>query len=197
MEFNKTEPQLLSNLIDKAKTIGESEQKRFRRLNERAKEISKILDEFKFCKTLPLSITGGIGGTWYVMVGAAYVVAPSGFGGAIYYKVDADMKPIRDSDESSIKRKSQVLMMLLETKCIRLLHNELSTKGNGGCIFVDGPLMDPWWFFDKEYVSNRARAIKENISSKIITLGVVKRIRSGFFLHEIRNIVDQNLLGDL
>ena len=213
MEFYRTDPQLLLDLINKAKTLGESERRRLKRLGRRARELSRVLDKIKFCR-FPLlkdingvkdapagavdgsfQITGGIGGTWYVMVGAAYVIAPRGFGGAINYKVSTDMVVARDPDESSVKRKAEILMMLLETKCIRLLRNELSTQG-GGTIFIDGPIMDPPWYFNRDYISDRARVIKESLSSNIRVLGIIKRVMGSLLLHEVRKVIDQKLLEE-
>lgn len=211
IEVDMTEHKLLSNLIDKAKTLGETEQKRLRRLGERVVKLSKSLDELKFyraifsrnvdeVKNIPVGsvdgsfqVIGGVGGMWYMIVGAAYVTIPNGFGGAINYKVDADIKPKRYPDESFIRREAEIFMMLLETKCIRKLRSELSVQRRGN-IFIDGPIMDPWWCFNKDYISNRVEVIKESLSSGIRILGIVKRIMGSIFLREIQELVNHRLL---
>lgn len=212
IEYNLTEPQLLRSLIDKAKNLGEVERDRIedmmRRIEKLAGRVSGLdilmstsIADLEDLRTIPIGavdgsyqLVGGVTSTWYIMLGASYVLIPDGFGGGINYNVISDI--ITESgrvDVSSIRREAILHMMLLEAKSLRICGGKLADKGRG-VIFLDGPIMDPPLWGDKGYVSDRAKSIIDILKYGLNVVGIAKTVGGRIFINQIRSLLDPKYL---
>jgi len=215
IEFNKTEPELLVELIQKAKAAGEEERTRLKRITKKSQELFKLLKQngllcpidvsentLKTLRNVPVGsvdgsfqVTGGRSGLWYVIIGVSQVLAEHGFTVHPKVLVDGIVEPIEAIDEADAKREAEKLMMLAEIKAM-LRTVEPLKESNIAYLFIDGPIIDPPWFSDKKYIEKRVNALKFCMENNIIVIGFVKRILGRKFINFLKNILEESVLDD-
>ena len=214
IEFNKTEPELLTELVYKAMKAGEGEKERLRRINRKSYEIFKLLKERNFfcsirgneevseLRNIPIGavdgsfqVVGGIGGRWYVILGIAQVIAENGFTLQPAVKVDGSIEPLEGVDEMVINKMSEVFMMLGEIKALRKVADALSGKGES-YILIDGPIIDPPLYSDEKYIKERVDALQYCYNKGIGVIGFVKRIMGSNYLNILKNRIGKEYVAE-
>ena len=215
MEFDKTEPELLVELIKKAREVGEGERIRLRQITKKSLNLLKVLKEnnllsitdidentLKKLKSSPtgaidgsFQVTGGKGGLWYVVLGVSQIIAKKGFTLSPEIKVDGFVKPIEAIDEADSKRKAEKLMMLAEIKAMLKMVKKLC-QGKDTYILIDGPIIDPPFLLDKKYIDERVNALKFCIENNATVIGFVKRVMGKNYLSFLRNTIKNKDLVD-
>jgi hypothetical protein len=205
IEFNKTEPELLTNLVSKAMRAGEGERERLKQINKKSYELFRLLDSgdtfyqivsnketIEKLKKIPLGAVdgsfqpvGGLGGRWYVMIGIAQMIAEKGFTLNPIIDVDGIIEPLNASDEGVIYELSEILMMLGEMLGVRRVANRLGSRDES-YILIDGPVIDPPLYANEKYVEDRVNTLRFCYTQNIHVIGFVKRIRGSHFLNYLR-----------
>lgn len=205
MEFNKTEPELLTDLVFKAMRAGEGEMERLKQISKKSYELFGSLESrdifyqiisdgevLEKLKKIPLGAVdgsfqsvGGLGGRWYVMIGIAQVIAERGFTLNPVINVDGIIEPLNAVDEGVIYELSEVLMMLGEMLAIRKVANRLG-GGEESYILIDGPIIDPPLYANEKYVEDRVNTLRFCYTQNIHVIGFVKRVRGSHFLNYLR-----------
>jgi len=205
MEFDKTEPELLVELVNKAMKSGEGEKERLKKIIEKSNSLFKLLaDNDLFCyieekedvleklKKIPVGavdgsfqVVGGRGGKWYAILGISQLIAENGFTLNPTVKVDGLIEPLEAVDEADARKKSEIVMLLGETKATRAIAERLSHKGES-YIFVDGPVIDPPLYMDKNYIDERVEAFKFCDKNNVGIIGFVKRILGREYLNFVK-----------
>jgi hypothetical protein len=208
IEFNKTEPELLIDLIYKAMKAGEGERERLKRVSEKSHNLFRLLkDKGFFCpiksdektlnelKGVPIGaidgsfqVVGGVGGRWYVILGISQVIAENGFTLQPTIKVDGGIESLEAVDEGFVNQKSEILMMLGEIKALRGIAEVLGNK-NGSYVLIDGPIIDPPLYNNEEYVENRVSVLQSCYERKVNIIGFVKRIMGSNYLSYLKKEV--------
>ncbi|MEM3629205.1 MAG: DNA double-strand break repair nuclease NurA [Candidatus Jordarchaeales archaeon] len=212
MEFDKTEPELLTSLLNKAMDKGEYEKERLKRISKKSLKLFKFLaDERCFCridcesdtleylKRTPIGgvdgsfqVVGGIGGKWYVFLGFSQVIAKACFTTNPIIRVDGDIQDIEAVDEGDARRQAELLMMHGEIEGFRKIANELDSKKEP-CILIDGPIIDPPTLIEEKYVDRRVSALKYCYERKIDVVGFVKRVSSNGYVNFLKNKFQEKL----
>lgn len=208
-EFNKTEPETLRELVKSALKKGDLVRERMGKLKESIEEIKKIfkrehlfleihlsdMDYVSYRKMCAVGIdgsfqcVGGIGGIWYTPISCARIVFENGIESPPQASITAEIEEIDQHKYSNIEAEASVRMLLVETKAI----NEwVSISKSNSVIFVDGPLVDPPYYLDKNYVKYRCDAISRCLKKDILLIGCVKRIFGKPFI----NYVTHKILSD-
>ena len=215
IEFNKTEPELLIELVNKAKTIGEGERNRLRQLTKKSLDILKTMrnnnllyvvdadrDTLRNLKSSPLGavdgsfqVTGGKGGLWYIVLGVSQIIAEKGFTLSPIIKVDGAVEPIEAIDDADAKRKAEKLMMLAEIKAM-LKVAEYLRKERNAYLLIDGPIIDPPLLLDKGYIDERVSALKFCVENNVTVIGFVKRIMGKNYLNFLKNTFESDVFED-
>jgi hypothetical protein len=220
MEFNKTEPELLTELVYKAMKAGEGEKERLRSINKKSYELFKVLkdrsilhcikgDEKEVEKLKKSSVgaidgsfqvVGGVGGRWFVLFGVAQVIAEKGFTLQPTVIVEGGIEQLDSVDESGINRLAEIIMMLGEIKALRRITDKLGGK-NESYVLIDGPIIDPPVYCNDEYVEERVNALRLCYERNINVVGFVKRIMGRNFLNYLSKKVESedfiNFTNDL
>jgi len=212
MEFNKTEPEILIELVHKAIRAGEGERERLRHVSKKSYELFKILSDKGFfyqikenkeiveeLKRIPIGaidgsfqVVGGIGGRWYIMIGIAQVIANSGFTLKPRIIVDGNIGPIDTVDEVGIYRIAEETMMLGEIKALRSIVEELGDR-NESYVLIDGPIIDPPTKQEEDYVEERTSAIRLCYNRNLKIVGFVKRVMGKNLLNHLSKEIGKNL----
>ena len=179
IEFNKTEPELLTELVRNAMKAGEMERERLKQVSKKSHELFTVLKNKSFfrriendeqtvneLKRVPIGavdgsfqVVGGVGGRWYVILGVAQVIAENGFTLQPAIKVGGSIVPLEAADEGVLHRESEILMMFGEIKALRGVADILGDKGES-YILIDGPVIDPPLYANKEYVEDRVNVLR-------------------------------------
>lgn len=211
IEFNKTEPELLVELVNKAMKAGEGERERLKDISKRSHKLFKLLKSVDiFCqiktkdkiiddlKRTPLGaedgsfqVVGGVGGKWYAVLGVSQIVAENGFTLKPAIKVDGSIVPLEAVDEGAARQKSEIIMMLSEIKSFRRVAERLESKKES-YILIDGPIIDPPLYMDEEYIKDRIEALKFCYNRNVNMVGFVKRVMGSNFLNFLRNELGEN-----
>jgi len=202
MEFNKTEPELLTELVHKAIRAGEGEKERLKHINKKSHELFKLLkdkDVFRQIKRdgweveklrkAPIGavdgsfqVVGGVGGRWYILLGIAQVIAETGFTLQPTIIVDGSIEPFDSVDESRIHQLAEVTMMLGEINALRRITDRLGDKYES-YVLIDGPIIDPPLYYDEKYIEERVSALRLCYERNMNVVGFVKRIMGKNFLN--------------
>lgn len=203
IEFNKTESQVLLELVREASRIGERSQKENSRLKKRARKIfnkiSKIkkilftednLPDYNFtdCCTVGIDgsfyLIGGTGGKWYAPYSIVRILFENGIKSPPQVDIyAAGIEEIIEQKDFNVKEKAALGMLAGETKAIENWGN----KKKSSLIFIDGPIADPPFYNNRNYIEDRSNAIKKCLRHSLV-IGCVKRPRESFFIKEFENI---------
>jgi len=215
IEFNKTEHELLSDLVKKAVKVGEGEKERLKRISNRSSHVFKLLNENGFL--FPLSVrhkvieklrsapigaidgsfqvTGGIGGRWYLVLGISQVIAENGFTVSPSIKVDGFIEPLEGVDDADAKRKAIIVMMMGEIKATLRVAERLM-KNIKAYILIDGPVIDPPMYSNGDYIDYRLSALNFCSKNDIVVIGFVKRVMGCNYLNFLRETFENNKFKD-
>ncbi|MCS7123020.1 MAG: hypothetical protein RMJ17_00360 [Candidatus Aenigmarchaeota archaeon] len=194
IEFNKTEPETLIQLIDSAQRKGEKVQgelKKLRNLTEKIIETLNQKDYFKLNKNVienkvvaigidgSNQLVGGIGGKWYCFWSVAMIIFKDGINSIPGVQVSAGIEEIDEQKNPNVMLEAEIGMLTAESKAIL----NWGSRGIESFVFIDGPIVDPPFSFhsDREYIKYRCRALKECIKNSIV-IGCVKKVRDRFFI---------------
>lgn len=212
-EFNRTEPQILIELIKKAIERGNILGSELKKIRHEANKLSKILlkeniiEEIKvnnldyFLKSFYVGIDGSNRivrireGEYCSMVSAVIAKFPRGLKGKVEVKFgDIELLKITDPTGENVKRKTEILMLEYETKAlIHFVRRELMPS-NRCYILLDGPIVDPPRpVKDTEYVRRRVKAIIEGINKGALVSGYVKRIQGNLFKKYVEKVLNNPL----
>lgn len=216
IEFNQTEPKLLVKLIEKAKELGHSERRRLRRLNVNAQKLALDLQDKNLILTTTVKeddvnflrkrivgsidgsfqVTGGISGVWYVPIGVSSIFYPEGIDGPVNVEIAGTIGKITTFNERRLRSQAELMMMLLETRAMKILKNKWSRNYDEIFLLIDGPIIDPPWCKIEEYVCDRVEAIKLK-SETVTNIGFIKRIMGSIFLGYIKEqLEDKSILSE-
>ena len=215
IEFNKTEPELLTELVHNAMKAGEGERERLKQVSKKSHELFTLLKDKGFfrrienneqtvneLKRVPIGavdgsfqVVGGVGGRWYVILGVAQVIAENGFTLQPAIKVDGSIEPLEATDEGVLHRESEVLMMFGEIKALRGVADMLGDKGES-YILIDGPVIDPPLYTNKEYVEDRVNALRFCYERKVDIVGFVKRVMGSNYINYLKKEVGKEQVAE-
>ena len=207
MEFNKTEHELLIELVDKAMKTGEGERERLEHISKKSHKLFKTLNEMGFfcqvesnkekidsLKRIPVGavdgsfqLVGGTGGRWYAIFGISQIIAEKGFTLQPVIKVDGGIEPLEAVDEGVARQKAEIVMMLGEMKGFRSVAEKLGSNGRNCYLLIDGPVIDPPLYMDEKYVESRVNSIRFCIKRNVNIIGFVKRVMGSNYLSYLKS----------
>jgi hypothetical protein len=199
MEFNLTEHETLAKLVDDAKAKGTKAKDDIERLGKLSAKLAKKLVDAKFVHDQTMlkhvrpkydsgvgvdgsfQLVGGLGGTWYCPISVARVIFPKG--ASSKPKVDifwAGIQEIKEQKEFKPETAASIYMLAGETKAIL----NWGINGKYAYVMIDGPIVDPPYYEEKNYVKDRCDAIKKCMHASSL-IGCVKRSRDKFLIKEL------------
>lgn len=211
-EFNKTEPETLSGLIESVIQKSDEIKSNFELYRELTETIYSIMLRMNFLQTIEQSPTddlyknlcglgvdgsfqcvGGLGGIWYVPISVSRVLFKKGLYSTPTVDVAANIFDINEIEYPNLEKEASFQMLIGETKAV----NEWFSKGSlpkESVIFIDGPLVDPPWYSGErrysEYVEDRCNVIKQGIDKNALLIGCVKRVMGRYLINYISNNPD-------
>jgi hypothetical protein len=201
IEFDKTEPKLLTELVNKAIEIGDKEIRRINKMRQKSERLFNFLRDkdilimlkpnvvlMDFLRKVAVGavdgsfqVLSGSGGQWFAFFGVSMILAKNGFTVNPEVNVDGIIETIKCVDEAEAKRISSEIMMWSETKALRRLCEKMIGH-NESYILIDGPIVDPPLLKDPSYINFRTSTIKFCINNNISVIGFVKRIIRNEFI---------------
>lgn len=211
-EFNMTEPEVLTRLIERAKQKGDDIREDLKNLSYLSEEIGSVLinrglvfsslslievePEYQRCVGIDGSfqLIGGIGGKWYAPISVARVIIENIWMSQPSLDVFwADIEPIEVHEEHRRSIKATLMMLNLEAKAIL----SWGISNNPAYIMIDGPIVDPPFFAPiegyKDYIADRCHAIKKALENRCRIVGCVKRSRDSFYKDYLRGLGGDSL----
>ncbi|MHA1298733.1 MAG: DNA double-strand break repair nuclease NurA [Candidatus Helarchaeota archaeon] len=205
-EFNKTEPETLTGLIDSVIEKSDEIKYNFELYNELSQEAyqifknNHILHEYNIkekdsiyqnfkCVGIDGSFqyVGGLGGLWYIPISCSRIEFNKGMKSNIIVIVAAYIETLNEMEYINVEKEASFRMLFGETKAIR----EWVSDNENSIIFLDGPVVDPPWSSSetdyKEYISNRTETLLKSIDKGHIIIGCVKRIMGRYYINHIKN----------
>jgi hypothetical protein len=196
MEFNLTEHETLGKLVDDARAKGSKAREDIERLGNLSAKLAKKLvqtdlvhDEKMIKHVKPryncgvgidgsFQLVGGLGGIWYCPISVARVVFPKGPSSKPSVDIFwAGIHEIKEQKEFKPESAASVFMLAGETKAIL----NWGISGKRAYVLIDGPVADPPFYEEKNYVRERCDAIiKCQRASSLV--GCVKRSRDRFYI---------------
>ena len=208
IEFNKTEHELLVELVDKAMKAGEGERERLEHISKKSHKLYRTLKEMDLfyqirqsdgksidnLKRIPVGavdgsfqVVGGTGGRWYAIFGISQIIAEKGFTLKPVIKVDGGIEPLEAVDEGAAHRKAEIVMMLGEMKGFRKIAEKLGSSKKDCYLLIDGPVIDPPLYMNEEYIDSRIHDLRFCIERNVNVIGFVKRVMGSNYLSFLRN----------
>jgi len=213
LEFNKTEPELLVDLVNRAKKRGESEKERLTKIKAKSHELFNFLrandlicpiniELTDALRRTPIGsvdgsfqITGGMGGKWYAVYGISQIIAKEGFTLNPTIRVDGNIELIEAVDEGEARKKAEILMMLGEIKGFRMVAEELFSNKDS-YLLIDGPIIDPPLYANDKYVEDRVNALKFCNERHVNVVGFVKRVMGNSYLNFLKDLVGREKISE-
>jgi len=220
-EFNKTEPETLVSLVKQAMKTGDGvrdELRRFREITEKLlkiladKKVMVILDPSKiddldlFKNICAVGVDGslqpveGFGGYWFVPTSCAMIVFDKGPNSQPEVKVSAAIEKIKEYEYYGVGGEAIFRMMTAETKAI-MEWAEKHDASIRSVLFIDGPIVDPPYLADANYVKYRSEALTKCLEKNVLVIGCVKRMKARFLIEFIMKTLlssetDKNLMSN-
>lgn len=203
-----TESEVLIKLVEEATNKGERIQKENKRLRRRAKKILELLppSEEVFLKESKLPrdyeptqictvgidgsfyLVGGVGGRWYSPYGIARILYEEGLvSGPRVDIYSAGIEEIQEQETPNVRTEASLRMLIGEAKAI----DNWGAKNIPSIVFIDGPIVDPPTYTNKEYIEDRCKAIKNCLNNSLV-IGCVKRSRDAFFVKYFEDLLKTN-----
>lgn len=213
VEFNKTDYRVLKKLIDRAIEKGTFAQKQQIKLKDKTKAVYEVLNRNNFIQQINLSeldtkmknrctigvdgsfqLTGGTAGLWFCPVTCVRVILRNGIRSVVSFDPENDLDAegeiiiIDERKCQNIHSEAELRMLEFETKAIML-----TSKNENSVLMIDGPVVDPPNYKETSYVRYRCDAIRNCLTSNILLIGCVKRIRDNFLKKHIeKNFVSSD-----
>jgi hypothetical protein len=205
-DFNKTEPETLSQLVNSAIRIGDEIKGDYLRLRQltddvlillkredllRLKQFSReelIMPSSKVASASDGSFQsmGGADGIWYVPISVALIIFDQGISSAPGVKVGAHIQKIDERQHPNLGAAMETSMLYAEASIIK----DWARDCQEDIIhFIDGPVVDPPRHMEKEYVAYRADAIKGCLDKSVFVLGCVKKLLGNFLIERMTNML--------
>lgn len=203
-DFNRTEPETLAKLMDRAVAEGGAARRELRELNEQSRRLlpwcreQGLLHEAER-KQPPEELNGclvgidgscqqlgGPGGIWYIFVSAAQIVFRTGLRNAPEVFPVADIIRLQERDLQKVGLQASMAMMQVECRAIA----SWASQQIASLVMIDGPIADPPTIRG-EYVSRRCAAIRACLNQGIPVIGVVKRTVDTQFLNQWSVLAEQ------
>jgi len=216
IEFNKTEPELLVELVGKAMKAGEGERQRLKHIREKSHELFKLLRDMDFfcqvqcdCNAInalnrvpvgsvdgSFQVVGGAGGKYYAIFGISQVIAAEGFTFNPLINVDGGIELLEAINEGDARKKAEILMMLGEIKGFRKVAEKLGAGGKSCYLLIDGPVIDPPIYMDEKYIEDRVDALRFCAERGVNAIGFVKRVMGSNFLNFLKDELGEPQVAD-
>lgn len=199
MEFNKTEPETVQELVSEAIEKGNKARKNNERLSRLSSQITQELEKIDFILTSSLledikydscavgidgsfQTVGGTGGSWYSPFCVVRILFESGLEATPTVDViTAGIEEIKEQHFRNVDFEASVRMMVGETKALL----SWGAKNKEAVVFIDGPIVDPPTYRDKTYIKDRSEAICRCYDHCLL-IGCVKRSRDTFLLDYLK-----------
>ncbi len=194
IQFNKTEAETLSSLVNDAVGKGKKVQLEHRRLKDicsriidTMKDKSILLDEVELTGASLMSVAagidgsffpiGGVGGLWYVPMSVARIVFDGGVSSIPVVDVfDAHIEEIQETSETfNINLECAIRMMVGENKALM----NWGSRRKKSIVFIDGPIVDPPSYQENAFIEYRTEALRTNLETSQV-VGCVKKSRDRF-----------------
>lgn len=190
-EFNRTEPETLTSLVRDAIDKGGEAQKdqvRLRKVSDHLFEFfdnaglissTELLDSESLLKECTVGVdgsfqpVGGVGGKWYIPISCAAITFEDGITAQPSVQVEARIERIQEREFTRIGALASEIMLTVETKAIM----KWAMEKKKSFLFIDGPVVDPPLYKDREYVEYRCNAIKQALRGDVTVVGCAKRVR--------------------
>jgi len=208
-EFNKTEPETLSGLIESVIKKSDEIKSNFKLYRQLVETIFQIFVRENFLQTIELSSSdelykeicclgvdgsfqcvGGLGGIWYVPISCSRIFLKNVSDKHPKVDITADIHDINEIEYPNLEKEASFRMLIGETKAV----NEWLSKASfekESVIFIDGPIVDPPWFSNDKrytgYLHDRCNVIERCIDNNILLIGCVKRIAGKYLINHIAN----------
>lgn len=215
IEFNKTDGEILINLIDSAMEKGSELRERSLSIKKRSKELFKDLSDqkkiiftiddlkhrnnFKEWCTVGIDgsfyTVGSIGSIWYAPYSIVRILFEQGlFDEPVVDVYAAGIEEIDENENKSVDSEASRRMLLGETKALE----DWNANNIESIVFIDGPVVDPPGYIDEKYVEYRCNAIK-NAPEESFLIGCVKKCLDSHFIREYEKILrlKENELGKI
>lgn len=204
MEFKMTEAETLIKLIESAQIKGERIQKEMERMRNIASKLTEILIKGGWISTGEklertslrykcavgidgsFQLIGGVGGKWYAPISVARIVFENGFESKPGIDVFADIIEIKELENTEPNMYASLAMLSLETKAIL----NWGTLNKSSYVFIDGPIVDPPYYRDKDYIENRCNGIEMCLKNSSV-VGCVKKIRDRFYVELLKRLIPE------
>jgi hypothetical protein len=204
-DFNRTEPETLSKLVENAIRIGDEIKDDYIRLRQLTNDVLELLKQKDILKTRTFSreelsstsnlvasasdgsfqSVGGADGIWYVPISVSLILFRRGIRGAPEVKVGAHIQRINERDYPNIGAAMETSMLTAEANIIK---NWAQECPEGIVHFVDGPAIDPPRIMRKDYVKYRIEALTSCLNKKAFVLSCVKKLLGNFLMEYLDNI---------
>lgn len=205
-DFNRTEPETLSQLVGSAIKIGDEIKEDYvlrRQLTNEVLELLRkrelIVEQTITRETLAPLLTklvsasdgsfqsvGAADGIWYVPVSAALVVFRQGFRSSPEIKVGAYVQRIDEREHQNVGGAMETSMLTAEANIMREWARDCP---NGITHFLDGPVIDPPRQMDKQYLTYRIGTLQALLDKDILVLGCVKKLLGNFLIDHLKGIL--------
>jgi len=203
-DFNQTEPETLKGLVESASNKGKTLSTNFKKLHNKSNEILSYIKKENFIKIMEYSSlddsflnnttigidgsfqkVGGVGGKWFVPMSVVRILFDKGLSSEPIVDVySALVEEIDEQEEFNVELECAKRMLTGETKAISDWAKKYKSEEKA-IIYLDGPIVDPPFFTDDEYVSYRCNALEQALNKSHI-IGCVKRSRERFLLDYIK-----------
>lgn len=222
LDFNKLAPEALNDLVSQSTEESKKMKIVATRYQESAKKVLELLQSKNLIHKLDISkenlekyanvFTDAVDGSmqqfpkpdggWLVFYSVAKIRYPNGYNSDPEVSVTPKIKTINTIVSKSAEAEAADFMMNMETEALKFAVQSRE-KNNGGILFLDGPIIDPPFGGNIQYIQRRTFSCKEAFSKNITPIGIVKRIQGKLFLNQyIPNFTNndsvhfENLMSD-
>ena len=193
-EFNKTEPETLIQLVDRAIQRGGEAKEELALLRDAARRLLGPLRDGGLIQAVaPQDIgtvrsktvggvdgsfmpVGGAGGKWYVPLSCATLIFPEGINSSPQVTVESGIEVVHESESLNVGGLAACIEMALESKAIL----KFGSKFQNSILFIDGPIVDPPFYDNPDYVHHRSSAIRATVNNGNLVIACAKRVRDSF-----------------
>ena len=171
MEFNKTESEIITKLVNTANIKGAKFEKENKKICYNAQKFLEEIEgkekiifseddiektDFSNCRAVGIDGSlfpiGGVGGKWYIPYAIVRILYENGIHEQPIVDIyDSDIDELDEKDYINIKTEASRRMLLRETTALE----DWVNKKKKSIIFIDGPVIDPPSYRAIDYVKNR------------------------------------------
>lgn len=213
MEYNLTEPEILSKLTSKAMTLGNEFLKDTQKKSKNSNSIIQLLldkeknnemDKWYFDNKMEnkryteefeelIGLDGSVQvisedtrNCFFLFSAAAIVLNPCEPSEVIDKIITADIR----RDQIGFKESPGFIAALHMLSCETTLLNVLLKREKQAIIMLDGPLIDPPNYLDEDYIIQRTNIVKRHLNRGNLILGCVKRVADRYYIRYLSKKFD-------